>query len=106
MRQKTGMLDFKEASALLNVPASASDADIRAAYLTQVRLHPPDRDADLFEQIRDAYDLLRDPGARALRILDGPDPAAPLASLLNDKKPARCFVGSQLWIDLLKEKRS
>jgi curved DNA-binding protein CbpA len=106
MRRETSTLDIAKATALLNVTASASDADLRAAYLEQVRQHPPDRDADLFEQIRDAYDLLRDPGARALRILDGPDPAAPLASLLNDKKPARCFVGSQLWIDLLKEKRS
>ena len=43
----------------------ATDEQIHAAYLEQVRQHPPDRDPDQFECIRDAFEQLRDPSVRA-----------------------------------------
>lgn len=98
--------DLDRALALLGLPPGAGDADLRAAYLEQVRLHPPDRDPEHFERVRDAYDLLRDPAARARLVLQGPDPAAPLASLETQTHKTRCYVGTKLWTDVLKEKRS
>ena len=100
-------LSFESARALLGIAPDASDADIRAAYLDQVRLHPPDRDPEAFEQIRDAYDKLRDPRQRARQVLEGPDVFAPFAELLSDHVPAkRRFVGVEPWLAVMKEKRT
>jgi len=97
--------DLEHAAQTLGVSASAAEQELRAAYLDKVRQHPPDRDPEGFERIRDAYDQLRDPDVRARAILQGPDPSAPLTALL-DGLPGRVFVGSQPWLDLLKEKRA
>lgn len=97
---------FEEAAALLEVASGAGDDELRRAYLQQLQAHPPDRDPELFEQIRDAYEQLRDPALRARQILQGPDPALPLPSLLEGFKPQRRFVGSGPWMNLLKENRS
>jgi DnaJ-class molecular chaperone len=105
MRRDTPIMPLETAMELLGVAAAASEAEIRAAYLEQVRRHPPDRDPERFEQIRDAYNCLRDPTARARLVLEGPDPSAPLASILQKAEPRRCFVGSQLWMGVLVEKR-
>jgi DnaJ-class molecular chaperone len=98
-------LEWDEARALLGVSAEAGEAEVRAAYLEKVRQHPPDREPELFERIRDAHEQLRNPVVRARRVLSGPDPTAPLASLLEGMKPQRRFVGAQIWLEALKEKR-
>lgn len=102
----TAKLDWEEAAALLGVKAGASEEVLRAAYLEQVRQHPPDREPDQFERIRDAYEQMRDPALRARQVLDGPSPTLPLPSLLGSLKPARQFVGLGPWLDVLKENRS
>ncbi len=96
---------FEQAAALLGVGRGAGDEALRRAYLEQVQAHPPDRDPERFEHIRDAYEQLRDPALRARQILDGPDPAMPLPSFLEGVKPQRRFVGSGPWMNVLKEKR-
>jgi len=98
-------LSWEEAQELLGVPADAGEEQVRAAYLEQVRLHPPDRDPEAFERIRDAYEQLRDPIVRARRIMQGPDPTAPLHELIDDIPAPRRFVGPRLWLDTLKELR-
>lgn len=98
--------NLERAVTLLDVSASAGEEELRAAYLLQVQQHPPDREPELFEQIRDAYEHLRNPAVRAQAVLNGPDPKAPLVTLLDGSPPARVFVASQWWIELLKEKRS
>jgi len=104
---RTGQtVNLEHAAALLGVAPSAKPEELRAAYLQKVQQHPPDREPELFEQIRDAYDQLRDPTVRARAVLDGPDPNASLTTLLDGAHPTRSFVGSQLWIELLKEKHS
>ena len=45
----------------LGVSATASEEEIRAAYLSKVKEFPPDRSPLEFEAIRDAYDALCDP---------------------------------------------
>jgi DnaJ-like protein len=100
-------IDADEARALLGLAADdATDEQIRAAYLEKVRRHPPDRDPELFEKIRDAYDLLRDRRQRARQILVAPDPAAPLVDLLAGTSSQRRFVGPGPWLEAIKERRS
>ena len=106
MTRSTGTFNLEAAATLLGVHTAASDQELRTAYLQKVQQHPPDHDPDLFEQIRDAYEQLRNPTVRARMVLEGPDPELPLTRLLDGSKPRRAFAGSQLWIELMKEKRS
>ena len=105
-RQKHPTAAWDEARALLGVSAEADEAEIRRAYLEKVRQHPPDRDPELFERVRDAYDRLRDPRLRARQVLAGPDPATLLTGLLGPETSSRRFVGPAPWVAVLKEKRS
>ena len=98
--------DWDAAMRVLGVPATATAAEIRSAYMDQVRLHPPDRDPEVFEQLRDAYELLKDPRMRARRVLAGPDPGAPLVHMLDGLQSPRRFTGTGLWLETLKEKRA
>lgn len=104
--RNSAKLGWEEAAARLGVQPGADDEALRAAYLEKVRQHPPDREPDLFESIRDAYEQLRDPALRAGQVLDGSNPAQPLPTLLDGIKPARRFVGVKPWMDVLKENRS
>ena len=104
-RRNTPTMKWEEAQALLGVPAEASEAEIRSAYLEQVRQHPPDRDPESFERIRDAYEAMRDPRQRARQAVLGLDPMTPLTSLLGDGQPRRRFAGPRLWLDALKQAR-
>lgn len=88
--------------AVLGVGPSATDDEVRAAYLQKVREHPPDRSPEAFERIRDAYEALRDPRQRARHLLFSIDPAAPLTALLDGRPPARQFIGPAPWIEALK----
>ena len=97
---------WDKARAVLGVGADATDEQLRAAYLAKVREHPPDRDPEAFERVRDAYDQLRDPLLRARQVMGGPSPMAPLPSLFETGKPSRRFVGPGPWLDALKERRT
>jgi curved DNA-binding protein CbpA len=106
MSRLTQQIDFGQAAALLGVTADADEKTLREAYLQKVREHPPDRDPERFEQIRDAYEHLRDPRTRARQVLRCADePGQPLTHLLEGRAPARRFVGAKLWLDVLKEAR-
>ena len=43
---------------VLGVPRTASDPQIREAYLARVREFPPDRDPEAFEEVRQAYEAV------------------------------------------------
>ena len=69
---------FEEARAALGLgPAEQDLAIIKQAYRRAVAEHPPDLDPDAFRRIRDAYELLRDPWARAKDMLHSPLPQVP-----------------------------
>ncbi len=53
-------MDSKQALAELGLEAPTSADAIRRAYLRSVRKHPPERDPEGFQRVRQAYDLLRD----------------------------------------------
>ena len=89
---------------ILGVSANASAEEIRVAYLEKVKQFPPDRSPQEFEQIRDAYDSLRDPRRLAKAMLLAPDAGAPLAALVEDVKARPMFAGPRLWREVLKTK--
>ena len=69
---------FEEARTALGLgPAEQDPAVIKQAYRRAVAKHPPDVDPDAFRRIRDAYELLRDPWARAKGVLLRPLPQVP-----------------------------
>ena len=89
---------------VLGIEPDASGEEIRSAYLRKIHEHPPERDAESFERVRDAYAELRDPRERTRRRLFSSDPLAPLVHLLDGRTPARRFVGPKAWLSALNEK--
>lgn len=55
--------------AVLEIPVTADDAAVRAAYRAAVRRYPPEADPGGFKRIRRAYEALRDPAARTRTLL-------------------------------------
>lgn len=66
---------------VLGLTGSPSREEIRRAYLRKVKEHPPERDRAGFQQVRDAFELLK---------RFGPSDDAPIASLVetSDAVPA------------------
>ncbi|TDI36448.1 MAG: molecular chaperone DnaJ [Acidobacteria bacterium] len=91
------MNEHENARSILGVANEAGDAEIRAAYLQNIKDHPPDRSPAAFERIRDAYDLLRDPRRRAQSIF-AVDPSRSLVSWLDEQPLKRSFVGPEPWL--------
>jgi len=89
---------------VLGIGADADDERIRAAYLAKLKQFPPDRAPVEFEQVRDAYGLLRDRRRRAEYTLFSASPEAPLESLLDGIDNNRQFAGPGLWLAVLKER--
>lgn len=49
---------------LIGVDANSDDQDIRKAYLQKLRQYPPAQNQHKFQQIRQAYDLIKDEESR------------------------------------------
>src|SRR5260370_39619287 len=90
--------------AVLGIDPDADDERIRAAYLAKLKQFPPDRCPSEFEQVRDAYELLRDRRRRAQHTLFSVNPEARLESLLDGVDNDRKFVGPGPWLAVLKER--
>lgn len=66
---------------VLEVDSAAPTEEIRKAYFSQVRAHPPEREPEAFKRIRAAYERLNTPEARLetdmLRLEPWPEPKLP-----------------------------
>lgn len=102
MNQK--LLPTGDPYAVLNVGPDVDDERVRAAYLVRLKQFPPDRSPVEFEQVRDAYELLRDRRRRAEYMLFSCDIEAPLESLLAGMDDDRRFAGPGAWLAVLKER--
>jgi len=58
------MADAKPHYDVLGVPEDASQSQIKAAFFELVRDHPPEKDPDAYQRLREAYDVLSDPVSR------------------------------------------
>ena len=90
---------------VLEINPGASDDEIRAAYLAKVKRNPPETAPEQFELIRDAYQMLRDPRARARRVLAGPDPVKPLSEFLDGFPMPHQFAGLAAWMAVIEERQ-
>ncbi len=90
---------------LLGLDDKATGEQVRQAYLRTVAQYPPDQAAEMFEKVRDAYNILRDPRTRARRVLGGPDGTVSLLHFMDDRAPRRTYVGPEAWLTVLKEKQ-
>ena len=77
-------VSFSNALQILEVKPDATADELRKAYLSLVRQHPPDRDPDKFRDIHAAYQMLNDPMVQATALLtpsrDKPDLSAVIAT--------------------------
>jgi DnaJ-domain-containing protein 1 len=89
---------------ILGVSQDADAGEIRSAYLNKIKEYPPERCPQEFERVRDAYDILSDPRHRARAMLQSANPEAPLATLLDNQKQDRQFVGPDVWLAAMREK--
>jgi curved DNA-binding protein CbpA len=87
----------------LGITIESGDEEIRAAYLRKVKEFPPDRAPREFEQVRDAYEMLRDPRRRTRHMLLSVDPKQPIADLLDGRTSERAFAGPEPWLAVLRE---
>jgi hypothetical protein len=68
---------YRAARELLGVLAGATPREVKRAYRRMAIAHPPDRDPEGFTRLRDAYELLSQPGPRAKELLEQKVPAVP-----------------------------
>lgn len=73
----------------LGISPSASADAVRSAYLALVRLHPPNADAEKFQEIHLAYQMLSDPLIQAASIMKIPEPQS-LEAIIVDAEQSIC----------------
>ena len=87
----------------LDVPETATDEEVRRAYLQKIRIYSPEQKPDEFQQVCEAYELIKTELARTrlqLFGLPGMKSGAHLADLVP--KPVaveRRRAGVALWIE-------
>jgi DnaJ-class molecular chaperone len=69
---------------ILDLAPSASEEQIRKRYLELVRQFTPEKEPLRFAEIRDAYDVLKDPIARMRTRLTGVSKAATINEIAAD----------------------
>ena len=100
---------MKDPYIILNLPhepENLSDAEVQTAYLELVRQYPPDRYAERFQQIRQAFELLETEKKRlAYDLFETPLPDREdlVAMLLaDDEKPCKQRPSIELMRKLLR----
>ncbi len=84
---------------VLGLTRLVSMLEIKKAYFTLVRDHPPERDPDGFRRIRDAYEALRTPTARANTDRQLIQPPPPFTVPRRLAQPDLTFHPEDQWLD-------
>lgn len=96
--------------AVLGLSEDASQAEIRRAYLDQLKLFPPEKDQARFQEITDAWHLIENDLARAKLNVFGIPQRNPgdmkMSDLLSNDKAAMRRPGMAFWLKLLKQEPS
>ena len=93
----------EDAHAVLGVGVDSDEKALRDAYLSKIREHPPERDPEGFERVRDAYLVLTSPGGRMQRWFDDEVLKHPLRELADKTGgDGRAFLGAAAWRELLR----
>jgi hypothetical protein len=100
----TPQSQIKNPWAILEIDPTASPEEIRRAYLEIIKRYPPDRHPEQFEQVRDAYEAVKDPRHRFRHVLFLTPPHTPLADLVRKTDRTYPFVGPKPWLDVLDPK--
>jgi curved DNA-binding protein CbpA len=74
---------------VLGLTSQASEEDIRARYLTLVKQHPPEQDAQRFREIHAAYEAAKDPLVLARKLLEPPSDDLPSWSEIIEQQKAQ-----------------
>ncbi|MEW5743234.1 MAG: tetratricopeptide repeat protein [Myxococcota bacterium] len=90
---------------ILGVPPDVDDATLKRAYFTKVREHPPERDPAGFQEVRAAFEALRDPHHRQALAEQLGSAALPeaLEALLAQAEKAEAARDLHTAIDRLRE---
>lgn len=81
---------------------NATDETIRKAYMEAIKKHPPDRDPEMFEKIRNAYDLIDVEQKRIQIELFGLKNKNKLFEYMPENE-SRPRAGAALWIAAIEE---
>ncbi len=92
--------------AILGVEEDASDSDIRAAYLQKIQRFSPEEHPKQFQEITEAFSLIRDEISRAKLSVFGmlPNNSKVRLSSFMTGDDHRKRVGVDAWLDLIKQK--
>lgn len=98
-------LSDAELYAILGAQSGADASALRAAYLAKIRQHPPEREPEMFERIRDAYQIVSDPVRKMRRFFDNTAIKQPVQDLLRNgvNQAGRPFLGAIPWLSALKQ---
>ncbi|MFZ2959292.1 MAG: J domain-containing protein [Candidatus Ozemobacteraceae bacterium] len=89
--------------AILGISIDCTDEEVRKAYFTAVRQHPPDRDREGFARVRAAYEALQSEEQRIQWRLGWRDQATGNPRLVLDALGnIRSAVGPAPWLALIK----
>jgi curved DNA-binding protein CbpA len=88
---------------VLGLSPDASAEEIRRAWLSAVKTHPPDRDPEEFQRLWGAYELVKDPALRLEHRLFGRPEIRDLHDLARMLGARRRRVGPVPWRDALRE---
>jgi curved DNA-binding protein CbpA len=89
---------------VLGIERAAGEAEIKRAYFSLVREHPPERDPEGFKRIRAAYEQLKAGKERAetdLFLIDVPSSAQVLSSLRQSTVEPPPITRESILTDLL-----
>jgi len=92
-------LTFDDPYAALGLTQQATMLDIKKAYFTLVREHPPERDPEGFRRIRAAYDALRTPVVRADTDRQLVQPPPPFVVPRRLPQPDLAFHPEDRWLE-------